>query len=78
MAEPSRLPPHDLISCVLANDAAVREYRTQAAPDPVTVVRINDGGLISYRKPDGSYLHTLNTTEGFHRKLAQLGISFPD
>jgi hypothetical protein len=33
-----------------------------------------DGGLISYRKPDGSFNHTL---EGLDRKLRQLGIRMP-
>ena len=40
----------------------------------VVVLRFADGGLISYRKADGSYIHTLNTRDGLHRKLAQLGI----
>lgn len=43
------------------------------APDPVLVVQLADGGLISYRKPDGRYLHTLATTEAFERKCRQLG-----
>jgi hypothetical protein len=45
-----------------------------AAKDPVIVTALDDGGLISYRKADGTYLHTLNTREGFERKLRQLGI----
>jgi hypothetical protein len=51
------------------------EFEVEKAADTVVVGRINGGGLISYRKPDGTYLHTLNTVEGFERKLAQLGIS---
>jgi hypothetical protein len=35
------------------------------------------GGLISYARGDGSYLHTLNTPDGFARKLRQLGIPVP-
>jgi len=50
------------------------EYRVEAAKDAVLVVELDDGGLISYRRADGSFLHTLNTTEGFRRKLTQLGI----
>ena len=30
--------------------------------------------MISYKRDDGSFLHTLNTEEGFERKLKQLGI----
>lgn len=44
------------------------------AQDPVVIVKLDDGGLISYKKGEGDYLHTLNTSEGFERKLAQLGI----
>ena len=32
-------------------------------------------GIISYRKENGTYLHTLNTEEGLERKLAQPVIS---
>jgi len=35
------------------------------------------GGLISYKRRDGTFLHTLNTAEGFARKLADLGIELP-
>jgi hypothetical protein len=42
--------------------------------DPVLVARFADGGLISYRRADGTYVHTLNTREGLERKLAQLGL----
>ena len=45
------------------------------ARDPVIVTPFEDGGLISYRKPDSLFLHTLNTREGFERKLAQLRLS---
>ena len=43
------------------------------APDPVVVVQLPDGGLISYVKPDGRLQHTLATPEAFERKLRQLG-----
>lgn len=52
----------------------VSEYRSAAAPDPVLVAVLTGGGLISYRHADGSFVHTLNTQEGFARKLKQLGI----
>lgn len=44
------------------------------ARDPVIVTPLDAGGLISYRKADGMFLHTLNSREGFERKLRQLGI----
>lgn len=50
------------------------EYRVKAARDAVLVLRLEGGGLISYRRPDGSFWHTLNDNPGLQRKLAQLGI----
>jgi hypothetical protein len=50
------------------------EHASVSARDPVIVTPLDDGGLISYRKPDGMFLHTLNTREGLERKLRQLGI----
>lgn len=60
---------------ILGDAAAVKEYCVEAARDAVLVVELSEGGLISYRRDDGSFLHTLNTPEGFRRKLAQLGIT---
>jgi hypothetical protein len=45
------------------------------AEDPVHVTALRDGGIISYEKDDGSFVHTLNTTSGFRRKLKELGIT---
>jgi hypothetical protein len=59
---------------ILGNEAEASEYRVPEAVDAVLVAELPGGGLISYRRDDGSYLHTLNTPEGFRRKLAQLGI----
>ena len=53
-------------------------FSSPAAKDPVLVVTLEDGGLISYRQSDGRLIHTLNTPEGFSRKLRQLGIALPD
>lgn len=55
-------------------EAPFSEHRVPSAPDPVFVAALADGGLISYLKPDGRFVHTLNTPEGFRRKLARLGI----
>ena len=60
---------------LLADDVEVEEYHVNTAPDTVLVMQLEDGGIISYQREDGSFLHTLNTPEGFRRKLLQLGIS---
>jgi hypothetical protein len=67
------LPPEALVGA----GAAVARFRVAAARDPVLVLAIKGGGLISYARPDGSFVHTLNTEEGLRRKLEQLGIGWP-
>jgi hypothetical protein len=59
---------------LLGPTAQIHSFRSAVAPDEVLVALIGDGGLISYRKPDGGYVHTLNTVEGLARKLDQLGL----
>ena len=50
------------------------EYHPEAAQDPVFVRRIKGGGVISYRKNDGRFVHTLNNTAGMERKLKKLNL----
>ncbi|MCA1558644.1 MAG: hypothetical protein LC731_08915, partial [Acidobacteria bacterium] len=70
---------HLSLSDVSSEACGFSEHRGTAAPDTVLVMKLKDGaGLISYRRADGSLLHTLNTPEGFKRKLLQLGIVFLD
>lgn len=47
------------------------------AHDPVVVQPLSGGGLISYRKPAGTYVHTLCTVSGFRRKLEMLCVEVP-
>ena len=67
---PAELTPRSL----LGSEAAIQTFKVNAARDTVLVARIEGGGLISYRRADGRHLHTLNTDEGFERKLVDLGI----
>ena len=53
----------------------IKEYNLRAAKDIVLIVKLDNGGLISYKRNDGTFLHTINTNEGFERKIKQLGIS---
>ena|SRR5688500_18035909 len=61
---------------IIGAEIELSEFQTEKAKDTVIAGRITGGGLISYRKKDGTYLHTLNTIDGFERKLTQLGIRF--
>ena len=70
----SSLSPADILG---GEESSMSEHRVQAASDTVLVLRLEGGGgLISYRRANGSHLYTLNTREGFERKLAQLGIEY--
>jgi hypothetical protein len=69
---PVDLSPNDL----LGQGIEVRVFRVAGAKDAVVVARLDEGGLISYSRMDGTYLHTLNTAEGFERKLSNLGIEW--
>ncbi len=70
----SRVRPEDL----LGKSTPLHRFEVPAAPDPVLVARVDGGGLISYAKSDGRFVHTLNTEEGLARKLGELGIALPD
>ena len=69
-AGPVAMPPGDIVPGVSGGS----EHVIAATRDPVIVTPFDDGGLISYRKSEGLFLHTLNTREGLERKLRQLGL----
>lgn len=59
---------------LLGTDASIQKSLSPKARDTVWISRLEDGGVISYSRLDGSWLHTLNTEEGFERKLKQLAV----
>ncbi len=62
---------------VVESRRAITEHAVVKARDKVVVTRLGEfgeWGLISYARPDGTWLHTANTPEGFERKLADLGV----
>ena len=69
-AHAADLSPQEL----LGPGVEIYTFNVAAANDTVLVARFDGGGLISYRRADGTHLHTLNTAEGFKRKLLDLGI----
>lgn len=60
---------------LVGDDATMQQCRSPHAADPIELVLLEDGAVLSYRKPDGRYVHTLNTSEGLARKLAQLALT---
>jgi hypothetical protein len=59
---------------LLGADVEVTPFHVARARDTVLVAHLDNGGLITYKRADGTYLHTLNTSEGMERKLRDLGI----
>jgi hypothetical protein len=73
---PQQSPCELRLEDLTGNACETCEYEVSTARDVVVVTALDEGGLISYKRADGSLLHTLNTPEGFQRKLGQLGIDF--
>jgi hypothetical protein len=69
------VPPDLPIEALVGTDADMTEFSVETASDRVAVVRLDRGGVISYKRPNGTYVHTLNDPDGFARKLLQLGIA---
>lgn len=68
------LPSFSIVD-LLGDVADVQQFQSPRAQDTIWIVRLEDGAVISYRRPAGTWRHTLNTEEGFRRKLEQLEIS---
>ena len=63
---------------LLGMPCSPQAFSSPGAKDRVLVWSLQDGGLISYEQPDGHFIHTLNTPDGFGRKLGQLGITLSE
>jgi len=69
-----RVSPTYSINDLLGAEVTFQKAHSINAKDTVWIARLEDGGVISYARSDGTWLHTLNTAEGFARKLKQLEI----
>jgi hypothetical protein len=70
----AHISPRDLVDSTIP----LQELQVPHARDTVVIAAIEGGGLISYRRADGRHVHTLNTPEGFARKLRDLGVGAAD
>jgi hypothetical protein len=66
---PTASPPGDLFG-----DLGFREARSAQVPDRVLLATVCGGGIISYAKENGTFIHTLGDSAGFLRKLHTLGL----
>jgi hypothetical protein len=69
------IPPTWTVSELLGEPVQEVPLCSENAVDAVIVTPLEGGGLISFKRRDGTYRHTLNTPEGFDRKLAHLGLT---
>ena len=69
------IPARWSVSDLLGEAVFEHPRRSPRARDAVIVTPLTQGGLISFKREDGTYLHTLNTPEGFLRKLQDLGLT---
>lgn len=64
---------------VVPTGGRMSEHTATTARDRVVVTRLGGAagawGLISYARSNGTWVHTVNTPEGFARKLTDLGIA---
>ena len=60
---------------LLDGQVEVASFAVPAARDRVFVAALEGGGLISYQRKDGTFMHTLGDESGFRRKLEALQIS---
>ncbi len=70
----SNCPPHMPPEEIVGGQVPVAVFNAPGARDTVFVAAFDRGGLISYRRADGTFLHTVNEESGFRRKLALLGL----
>ncbi|TVQ33613.1 MAG: hypothetical protein EA376_01795 [Phycisphaeraceae bacterium] len=62
------------LKALLGKAIDIPARRSANARDPVIVIELSGGGVISYEKPDGGFVHTLCDESGFRRKLDDLGL----
>jgi len=69
------LPADMTLREMLGSETEIQTFKVSSAKDTVLVAQVAGGGMISYQRADGTHLHTLNTADGFERKLHDLGIA---
>ncbi|WP_417384726.1 hypothetical protein [Gimesia sp.] len=69
-SEPSR----SVQELVNSEEIEIKQYPSAHQQEQIFVVELEDGGLVSYQRKDGSLIHTLNSLNMFKRKQWELGI----
>ena len=61
---------------ILNDQVSIQIFNSQICQDRIHIGKFVDGGLLSYEKSDGTFVHTLNNTSGLNRKMNHLNIHF--
>ena len=69
------VPENLSVNELLGEDIEFTICDSPKAKDKIAIVILEDGGIISYIRSDGTLLHTINTTSGFRRKIHDLELS---
>ena len=67
-----------LPNAILNEQVSIEMFTSAICRDRVHIGKLPDGGLLSYEKSDGSFVHTLNNVSGLRRKMDHLNIQFYD
>lgn len=62
------------VSDIVGARVSVAPVTSVSARDAIVHIPVEGGGIISYQRSDGSYVHTLCTQCAYLRKLAMLGL----
>ena len=68
------IPPKELLN----NQILIQIFTSEICRDAIYIGKYVDGGLLSYEKSDGTFVHTLNNLSGLTRKMSHLNIYFDD
>eukprot|EP00050_Salpingoeca_kvevrii_P017427 m.65038 g.65038 ORF g.65038 m.65038 type:complete len:127 (+) comp7551_c0_seq1:1160-1540(+) len=70
--------PEELLAAIGADESVCASLQrvSSAGRDPIALVAFpGGGGLLTYIKANGNYVHTLNSESGRRRKLLALGLA---
>ncbi|CAF0927136.1 unnamed protein product [Adineta steineri] len=61
---------------ILNNKISIQIFDSEICRDRIHIGKFIDGGLLSYEKSDGTFVHTLNNISGLTRKMNHLNVHF--
>lgn len=69
------IPENLSVNELMSENVKVSVHDSPKAKDKVAILILEDGGIISYIRANGTLLHTINNKSGFYRKIQDLELS---